>query len=65
MAREANSGREDALAEALEHLEKAIELLDRAGAPANIAAHVDLGRCQLRDLVAADPGISTTRRLAD
>jgi len=33
------------------HLRAAIELLDLADAPAQIAAHVDLGACQLADLI--------------
>ena len=40
--------RPDALS-ALDHLEKALQILDAVDAPANIGAHVDLAICQLRD----------------
>jgi hypothetical protein len=44
------------LSEALNHLQSAIELLDRAGAPGHIAAHVDLAARQLEDLLSASKG---------
>lgn len=37
------------LSEALSHLEAAIGILDRAGAPGHIAAHVDLAARQLEE----------------
>ena len=39
------------LEQALEHLQSAIALLDRAGAPGQIAAHADLAANQLADLL--------------
>ena len=42
------------LALALVHLESALELLDKAGAPAQVGAHVDLAACRLRDLLGID-----------
>lgn len=39
------------LSRALKELKRAIELLDRASAPTQIAAHVDLAVHQLRDLI--------------
>lgn len=43
------------LATALEHLQTAIELLDEAEAPGQIAAHVDLAAHQLADALGVDP----------
>lgn len=37
------------LAEAAAHLQSALDLLDRAGAPAQIGAHVDLAAHELHD----------------
>lgn len=46
------------LSDALRHLESAIELLDAAGAPGQIAAHADLALNQLQDhLGKSDPDI--------
>ena len=39
------------LEEALSHLRTAINLLDEADAPPEIAAHVDLGKCLLQALL--------------
>lgn len=39
------------LAAALEQLQSAIAMLDQAGAPGQIAAHVDLAANQLADLI--------------
>lgn len=36
-----------ALRDALAHLQAALDLLDRAGAPAQIGAHIDLARHEL------------------
>lgn len=44
---------DETLARALDHLLSAIQLLDLAGAPSQIAAHVDLSACQLADLIGA------------
>ena len=53
------------LGKALEHLRTAIAILDRANAPAQIAAHIDLATCQLQDFVEgkgstqdSNPGVS-------
>jgi hypothetical protein len=40
---------DQAVIEALAHLEAALELLDGANAPAHVGAHVDLAICQLRE----------------
>jgi hypothetical protein len=48
--------RAQALAKALDHMRAAIELLDEARAPAQIAALVDLGLCQLVEAIAAEGG---------
>jgi hypothetical protein len=40
--------RQQMLADAFHHLQSAIELLDRADAPGNIAANLDLARHQLQ-----------------
>jgi len=42
------------LVQALEHLKAAVALLDRAQAPAHIAAHVDLATHQLRDNIGCE-----------
>ena len=44
---------DETLACALDHLRSAIQMLDLAGAPSQIAAHVDLSACQLADLIGA------------
>lgn len=41
----------DALTSALAHLHEALALLDKAGAPGQIGAHVDLAAHQLQDLL--------------
>lgn len=57
MALEPNSERDGALVKALKHLQEAIELLDNAGAPPNIAAHLDLAAHQLGAVIQSDdPG---------
>jgi len=43
-----------ALAAAVEHLEIAIELLDRADAPGHFAANADLALQQLKEFILAD-----------
>jgi hypothetical protein len=43
----------DLMISALEHLREAIELLDQAEAPGQIAAHADLARHQLIEAIAA------------
>ena len=43
---------DDMLREAMTFMESALELLDRAGAPAHIGAHLDLAICELRGEVA-------------
>lgn len=49
------------LASALFHLQSAIELLDLAGAPGQIAAHVDLAANQLEDLMPVKLSAALTR----
>jgi hypothetical protein len=39
----------EALAKALSYIEMALELLDEAGSPADIGAHLDLALCRLRE----------------
>jgi hypothetical protein len=53
MDNDGDSAPVDLLPVALNHLHSAVELLDGAGAPAHIAAHVDLARHQLQDFIAA------------
>ena len=43
------------LVQALTHLQAAIDLLDRAQAPGQIAAHVDLARHQLSGAIGRGP----------
>lgn len=50
--------RAQVLSDALKQLESAMELLDSAGAPAQIAAHVDLAAWQLRDVIGTEPQIA-------
>ncbi len=45
--------RKELLACALVQLRAAIEILDRVEAPGQIAAHIDLGACQLTELLEA------------
>lgn len=44
---------EELLARAHDQLQSAIALLDLADAPGQIAAHIDLGACQLADFIEA------------
>ncbi len=41
------------LREALTFMESALQLLDRAGAPAHIGAHLDLAICELQSAMPA------------
>ena len=52
--------RTELLASALVQLRAAIKILDRVAAPGQIAAHIDLGACQLAELLEAqaEPGTS-------
>lgn len=43
-----------ALCEALRQMESALELLDRAAAPAQIGARLDFAICELRELIGTD-----------
>lgn len=57
---------EELFTRALDHLRSALQLLDRAGAPDQIAAHVDLSACQLEDLIAvAHAATASTYRVRD
>lgn len=49
------------LTSALVHLQSAIELLDRAAAPGQIAAHVDLAASQLENLLPVAMNSAFTR----
>jgi len=51
MNKEADHVRQQLLSDALHDLRSAIELLDRADAPGNIAGHADLAASQLEKLV--------------
>jgi len=51
------------LAEGLNHLRRAIELLDAAGAPAHIGAHLDLAAHQLSAVI--EPDMDRDRRVLD
>ena len=42
---------QEQLRSALKHLVQAVDILDRSGAPAHIAAHVDLAIHQIRELL--------------
>lgn len=64
MKDETASGRACGLSDALQHLEAAIEILDRIGAPAHVAAHVDLAACQLKDIIASERQITSLARHA-
>lgn len=57
--------RQQALRDALDHLRAALELLDRAGAPPQIGAHVDLGAHHIQSALGdlGEPAPSA-RRLA-
>ena len=48
------SARAQLYREALDRLQAAIEMLDRANAPGHIAAHVDLAMHQLQELIDRD-----------
>jgi hypothetical protein len=51
---------DQAVIDALAHLEAALALLDGADAPAHLGAHVDLAICQLREAFDIGPDRSTT-----
>jgi len=63
MAIEPSSERGRMLAEGLNHLRRAIELLDAAGAPAHIGAHLDLAAHQLSAVI--EPDMDRDRRVLD
>ena len=48
-------GRQQMLSDAADYLQSAIDLLDGAAAPGHIAAHVDLGLQQLKDVISRVP----------
>lgn len=50
--------RQQALIEALNHLQSAIELLDEGTAPGHIAAHVDLAVNELERALSGEAGLS-------
>ena len=60
MTEDKSLGRQQTLCAAADYLQSAIDLLDRAAAPGHIAAHVDLGLQQLKDVILRVPitGIS-------
>jgi hypothetical protein len=51
----ATSHSDEMLAEALLYMQHALQLLDDAGAPGDIGAHLDLAICRLTELPAAPP----------
>jgi hypothetical protein len=51
-----NLGRQQMLCDAADYLQSAIDLLDGAAAPGHIAAHVDLGLQQLKDIISIAKG---------
>lgn len=65
MALEPSSERDCSLADALTHLQQAIELLDSAGAPPNIAAHLDLAAHQLAAAIESENGPDTDQQRSD
>lgn len=42
---------QDMLRQALNHMQAALELLDRSGVSAHIGAHLDLAICELRGMI--------------
>src|SRR2546423_15591228 len=52
--RDRRSARAQLYSEALQRLQSAIDMLDRANAPGHIAAHVDLAMHQLQDVIDAE-----------
>ena len=54
MTTDDNAARQTMMQSALQHLQAAIELLDQADAPGQIAAHVDLAVHQLADTLGVD-----------
>ena len=55
----------DLLEAALRQMERALELLDQAGAPAHIGAHLDLAICELRDTFEDRPPDALSRLRPD
>lgn len=55
--------RQSVFAEALKHIECAIELLDGAEAPVHIAAHLDLALHQLGDVIASQSAAESMHSL--
>ncbi len=53
-------GRQQMLRDAADYLQSAIDLLDGAAAPGHIAAHVDLGLQQLKDVISKVPAASSS-----
>lgn len=56
----------DKLDKALTHMTSALQLLDDAGAPANIGAHLDMAVCRLKDVMPqylADVGQTSRTRV--
>lgn len=39
------------LQSAMDNMQAALELLDEAGAPADVGAHLDLAICRIRDVI--------------
>jgi hypothetical protein len=48
------------LRDAADYLQSAIDLLDGASAPGHIAAHVDLGLQQLKDVISTAQGAGSS-----
>jgi len=51
MIKDSDQARQQMLTDAFTHLQSAIDLLDSADAPGNIAAHADLAARQLEELL--------------
>ena len=63
MVKDSGEARQRMLTDAFNHLQAALDLLDGADAPGNIAAHADLAARQLEDLLA--PGRTAEVRRPD
>jgi hypothetical protein len=49
---------------ALDHMEQALDLIDRCSGASDVGAHLDLAICRLRDLIGGN-GIEVAPRRAD
>lgn len=65
MTEDQSLGRQQMLRDAADYLQSAIDLLDGAAAPGHIAAHVDLGLQQLKDVISRVPAAGSSGPDAD